>query len=62
MMEDVEIIENSKEGRDKYGYLYGASVLTLTIEHIEALKDGKAIACNDGEYSTFVVLEEKGSK
>ena len=57
-MFDVEIIENTKEAKDKYGHYYGSSELELTREMIQSILDGKCIACNDGEYSTFVVLSE----
>lgn len=58
-MEEVEIIDNTDEAKDKYGHMYGSSTLELTEEQFQAIRDGKCIACNDGEYSTFVVLQTK---
>jgi hypothetical protein len=57
-MEDYQIIENSEQAMDKYGHWWGSSKLYLTKEMIIALQNGKCIACNDGEYATFVILEE----
>lgn len=57
-MNGVEIIENTETAMNKYGHFYGSSTLELTLEQFNAIKDGKCIACNDGEYSTFIVLEK----
>jgi hypothetical protein len=58
-MEDIQIIENTEEAQDIYGHWWGSSKLYLTKEMIDALLQGKCIACNDGEYATFVIYERK---
>ena len=55
MSNEIEIIENTDEAKDRYDRFYGESILELTNEHITALKQGKCLATNDGEYSTFIV-------
>jgi len=55
-MSDVEIIENTQEARAKYGYRYGAQYLEITEKDMAALRDGKTLASNDGEYTTFLGL------
>lgn len=57
-MYDIQIIENTDEAMDDYGHWWGSSKLYLTSEMIRALQNGKCIACNDGEYATFVILEK----
>ena len=59
-MSDFKIIENTKEGRDDFGYCYGFDEHTITKEQIQALLDGKALAVeiNGGEYSLFIELGE----
>jgi hypothetical protein len=56
-MDDVQIIENTEEAMNNYGHCWGSSKLCLTNEMLQALSDGKCIACNIGEYTTFVMLE-----
>lgn len=56
-MSKIEIIENTKEARDKFGRWWGCENVILTREHIKALLDGKCIAWNDGEYTHFLSLE-----
>lgn len=58
-MEGIEIIDNTEEAQDTYGHWYGSSKLVLTKEMLEALLEGKCIACNDGEYATFISYEAK---
>lgn len=55
---DFEIIEATKEAQDKYGHNYGSETLIITQEHIKALKNGKCLASDDGEYSTFIIFEK----
>lgn len=53
--ETIRIIDNTKEERRKYHQEgSGERNLTLTEEQIKALKEGKALAFSDGEY-TWVV-------
>lgn len=58
-MSDFTIIENSRKGRDKYGHNYGSQNNKISKENIQALLDGKALACdiNNGEYSLFIEME-----
>lgn len=53
---NIEILEASDEEREKYGHRFGSDTIVLSPEHIKALQDGKMLAWNDSEYSTFVVL------
>ena len=57
-MEDIKIIDNTKEARENYGHLHGSTILELTQEQLDAIKDGKCLAWNDGEYSKFIVLKK----
>lgn len=54
---NIEIMEASEEDQNQYGHRFGSDTIVLSPEHIKALQDGKMLAWNDGEYSTFVVLE-----
>ena len=56
---EIEIIEMAPEALDKYGHNYGSDIIKLTQEHIDAIKEGKALAWNDGEYSTFVFFYDE---
>ncbi len=58
MMDNVKIIENTDNGKEEYGYMWGADTFVLTKEMINALLDGKCIAGDNGEYVTFIVYEE----
>ena len=54
-----KIIENTKDGRNSFGHLYGSEIYTITESDIIALKNGKQIAstvCD--EYSIFIELEK----
>lgn len=55
--EPVVAIDNTPEARTAYGRLYGSCVVTITDALITELRDGKCLAFNDGEYSTFIRLE-----
>lgn len=57
-MTEVEIIENTKKSQDEYGHRYGSSTVVLTDEQMKALKNGKQLAFDDGEYSTFLTMKE----
>lgn len=56
-MDGIKMIEDTKEARDNYGYLWGCSEHTITRSQVEELLNGKVMAMNDGEYVTFVKLE-----
>ena len=56
-MYDVEMIDDTKEARDKYGYLWGCSEHIITRSQVEELLNGKVMVMNDGEYVTFVRME-----
>ena len=55
-----EIIENTYEAKEKFGFNYGAETHFITKEDIEALLNGKALATDisGGEYSLFIELEK----
>jgi hypothetical protein len=55
------IIEGGKEARDKYGHSYGSSGVVITEEDIQALKDGKQLVFDGGEYNMFIMLEKSES-
>jgi len=57
MTDTVTIIENTAEAREDYGERYGVDEIELTAEHIAALKAGKCIASNNGEYTQFITLK-----
>mgnify|MGYP003447384962 FL=1 len=53
-----EIIENTKRGRNKYGYNFGSQTYVITENDIDALRNGKQIASTiNDEYSIFIQLE-----
>ena len=51
----IQIIEPTLSAAQNYGLYNGYEIIGLKQEHIDALLNGKALAWNDGEYSTFVV-------
>lgn len=53
----IEILDATSAAKKKYGHLFGSDTIKLDIEHLLALLDGKMLAWNDTEYSTFVVCE-----
>lgn len=53
----IEILDPSEEAQKEYGLLWGWDTIALSDKHIQALRDGKMLAWNDGEYSTFVLLD-----
>ena len=48
------------EAKENFGYYYGAGEYKITLEDIEALKQGKCLAAtiNCNEYSIFISLED----
>ena len=53
-----KIIENTKRGRDSFGYLYGSETFVITEDDIKALMNGKQIASTiNEEYTIFIELE-----
>ena len=56
-MDNVKIIENTRQAKDEYGYMFGSDTFYLTPEMIEALLNGKCIAGDDGVYVTFIEME-----
>lgn len=57
--DEVQIIEPTDESMDKYGHRCCSDMIELSDKHIEALKAGKILAWNDGEYTTFVILKNE---
>ena len=59
---DFAIIENTREAQDEYGHNYGSDIYVMSKNDIQALLDGKQLACeiNGNEYSLFIVLDEEG--
>lgn len=53
-----DVIEGGKEARDTYGHAYGSCNVILTEEDIKALREGKQLVHQDGEYHHFVMLGE----
>lgn len=53
----VKIIDNTDEAVNEYGTDCSWDLIELKKEHIRALQSGKMLAWNDGEYSTFIVLD-----
>lgn len=66
MFDDVEVLTYEEYQDDvyqaKHGLDYGSSTLVLTKGLMKALRKGLVIACNDGEYCTFVMLEMGGKE
>ena len=55
-MSDFTIIEDNDKAKKEYGLHYGVNECKISLEDIEALKQGKCLATDDGEYSTFITL------
>jgi len=51
---DITIIENSDESIEEYGTRYGVDYMLLSDKHIAALKSGKLLASNNGEYIQLI--------
>lgn len=60
-MSDFEIIENTFEAKNEFGFCYGAETYAITNDDIKALLEGKMLATtiNGDEYSMFIRLEEE---
>lgn len=57
--EDVlQIIDNSYEACEQYGFHWGYSFYDVPKEMLQEVLNGKILAMNDGEYSTFIRLKE----
>ncbi len=57
--EEIDVIENSQEAMEEFGFCYGAYGYKITKKQAEALLNGKIIAIDvDCEYSVFLRLEE----
>jgi hypothetical protein len=54
---EVTVLEANDDEQDKYGHRYGSDTVILSMNHIMALIAGKMLSWNDGEYSTFVILD-----
>lgn len=56
-MSDFRIIENNDKAKKEYAqYTYGVEEYEISLDDIEGLKQGKCLATDDGEYSTFITL------
>ncbi len=64
MFGDIEFLTIEEYENDvyekKYGMNYGSSMLIITKEMIKALRKGLVVACNDGEYCTFIMIKREG--
>ena len=58
MSEVITIVENSREGMAEHGHAWGSEWVQITDKHIEALKNGKMLAWDDGEYAHFLSMEK----
>ena len=54
----MSIIPNTKKAQYEYGLLFGYDHILITEEHIKALREGKQLAFNDGEYSNFLSMSK----
>ena len=54
--DEITILPATQEATKKYGHCHGYEIIGLSEYHIQALKDGRMLAWNDGEYSTFLVF------
>ena len=58
MESNFTIIEASEFAQNEYGHCYGSSTLRISKEDIAALLNGKQLAWDDGEYTTFILFED----
>lgn len=58
---EIDMIDNSLEGREKFGIAYGAEDFCISKKQVEELLNGKTIAVdvNCGEYSVFISLDDE---
>ncbi|HBF2789794.1 TPA: hypothetical protein KN142_003786, partial [Clostridioides difficile] len=52
------IIDNTAAAQKEFGHMWGSGWYQITMEQIEALKNGKQLAFSDGEYVNFISLSE----
>ena len=56
---NISIIEPTVDDMNRYGHNYIGNIIVLSKEHIEALNNGKMLAWDDSEYTTFVKLKDE---
>ena len=56
--DSVSIIEPTDAATDEYGHRCGSDMIWLEQKHVDALLNGKILAWNDSEYSTFVGIRD----
>ena len=54
---NAEIMEQTAEAIKEFGTAYGADLIILNKDHINALIKGKMVGFSDGEYVHFLVAE-----
>lgn len=60
-LQPLDVIDDTVESADKFGWNYGGGVSYITVEQLEEFsKGGKLIAIeiNGGEYSQFITLNK----
>ena len=57
--DEYNTLHQTIEAQDEFGHNYGSATYYISKEDIQALLDGKQLACeiNGNEYSLFIVLE-----
>jgi len=55
---EITIIENTAEALEEYGTRYGVDYIIISDKHIAALKAGKLLASNNGEYVQLVEYQK----
>ena len=53
-----KVIDNTEKAMVKYGLNYGHTISILTDKDIDMIKNGKALATDDGEYAYFFIHED----
>ena len=56
---EVQIIDNTVDAMEKYGFACGSDFIELSQEKLTALLSGKVIAWSNGEYNTFLKIMDK---
>lgn len=56
--DEVEVVENSYEAMESYGFYWGYTEHEVTRDKVQQLLNGKILAVNNGEYATFIRLKE----
>jgi hypothetical protein len=54
----LSVIENTENAQKEFGCAWGAEWNQITEDDIKALKDGKQLAFNDGEYVHFLSMSK----